>query len=93
MSELTVGDLYALMIQAYGGADPFDLALRGDRWVMDLASYKRVRAACRAAGALYPEGDDPESWVPHPEDRLFALPVEVRDDGGEPHLERAARNG
>jgi len=86
---MTLQDLYALITREYGNADPLILAGRGYHWVMDLDSYKEVRAACRAAGAIYPEGDDPENWVPDPADRLYALPVRVREDGGVPHLEMA----
>ena len=91
MADLTVRDLYEIMAREYKGRDPSPFLAeqfpRGTRWVMDLASYKRVRAACAAAGAVYPEGNDPEAWVPHPGDQLFGLPVEVRENGGEPHLE------
>ena len=91
---LTLSDLYALMAREYKGRDPtgfgFPTFPTGTRWVMDLASYKRVRTACLAAGAVYPPGgDDPETWVPKLEDRLFGLPLEVREDGGVPHLEPA----
>jgi hypothetical protein len=79
--------LASLYIQV-GGGDPVSLAAAGYWWVMDLDAYKQVRAACRAAGALYPEGDDPDDWAPHPEDRLLGLLVDVRDGGGQPHLER-----
>jgi len=85
---MTLKDLYALITAEYGGQDPLYL-VSYVRWVMDLDSYKEVRAACVAAGAIYsPGADDPETWVPKPEDRLFALTIEVRDGGGPPHLER-----
>ena len=91
MTELTVSGLYSLMTHEYGGRDPSPFLAEqfppGTRWVMDAASYKRVVAACRAAGAVYPSGEhDPE---PAPGDQLFGLPLTVREDGGEPHLERA----
>ena len=92
---LTVKDLYALMAAEFPAGwtvSPFvnnDLAAGGAYWVMDLDHYRQVRAACQAAGASYPPGeDDPDTWVPKPEDRLFGLLVEVRGDGGPPHLER-----
>jgi hypothetical protein len=95
---VTLKELYALMLREFPPgwtASPFaqnDLAGAGFRWVMDLDSYKEVRAACRAAGAIYPPGEeDRDEWAPKPEDQLFGLPVEVRDDGGSPHLERARR--
>jgi len=52
--------------------------------IRGLTSGMQVCAAARAAGATYPDdaGDDPK-----PEDRLFGIPVVVRDDGGAPHLE------
>jgi len=89
---MTPKELYALIAAEFGGAgsmDPLDLAVyRGAYWVMDLAAYKEVRAACQAAGAVYPPSEqDPEGWVPKPEDRLFGLLVDVREDGGAPHLE------
>jgi hypothetical protein len=85
MSDVTLRDLYALAIREFGGSDYLELNLRGFRWVMDLDSYRQVRAAARAAGAIYPDdaGDDPK-----PEDVLFGLPVDVRDGGGAPHLEQ-----
>ena len=91
MSDLTVRDLYALMVHEYKGRDPIGFGFPtfplGTWWVMDLASYRAIRAACLAAGAIYPADEqDPDSWVPKPEDRLFGLPIEVRVDGGEPHL-------
>ena len=76
-------DLYAQMVAAFGDSSPWDLnpdAL----WVMNLDSYKQVRAAARAAGAVYPDDD---AGDPRPEDRLFGVPVDVRDGGGAPHLE------
>jgi hypothetical protein len=91
--QLTVKNLYALMSAEFAGrtSSPFvydSLALQGAYWVMDLGHYKQVRAACQAAGAIYPPDEqDTETWVPKPEDRLFGLLVEVRGDGGPPHLE------
>ena len=84
MADVTLRDLYALAIRESGGSDYLELNLRGARWVMDPDSYRQVRAAARAAGATYPDdaADDPS-----PEDRLFGLPVDVRDGGGAPHLE------
>jgi len=84
--DVTMRDLYALAIREFGGSDYLELNLRGFRWVMDLDSYRQVRAAARAAGAIYPDdaGDDPK-----PGDVLFGLPVDVRDGGGAPHLEQA----
>jgi hypothetical protein len=84
MPDVTLRDLYALVIREFGDHDYLELNLRGARWVMDPDSYKQVRAAARAAGAVYTDdaGDDPK-----PEDRLFGIPVDVRDDGGAPHLD------
>ena len=86
---MTVKELYALIAREFRGADPIALAVgRGAYWVMDLHGYREVRAACQAAGALYPPDErDPADWVPKPEDRLYGLLVEVREDGGSPHLE------
>ena len=83
MSE-TLRDLYALAIREFGGSDYLELNLRGARWVMDLDAYKQVRAAARAAVAVYPDDDGDE---PRPEDCLFGVFIEVRDGGGAPHLE------
>jgi hypothetical protein len=81
---MTLQDIYALMIREFAGADSFDLNMRGARWVMDLDAYKQVRAAARAGGAAYPDdgADDPR-----PEDCLFGVFIDVREDGGRPHLE------
>jgi hypothetical protein len=85
MAGVTLRDLYALVIAEFGDSAPWDLNPDA-RWVMDLDSYRQVRAAARAAGAVYPDdaGDDPR-----PEDVLFGIPVDVRDGGGAPHLEQA----
>ena len=80
----TLRDLYALAIREFGGSDYLELNLRGARWVMDLDAYKQVRAAARAAGAVYPDDDGDE---PRSEDCLFGVFIEVRDGGGAPHLE------
>lgn len=80
--ELTVRDLYALLLrEARSHKNAWS---RGCYWVMDLNSYKRIRRAARPG--TDPEPDE-EKWVPDPSDQLFGLPVEVREDGGEPHLE------
>jgi len=90
---MTLEELFALIRREYGGRSesPFvqdSLAERGAFWVMDLGGYKAVRAACQAAGAVYPPGEeDPDAWVPKPEDRLYGLRVVVREGGGAPHLE------
>jgi hypothetical protein len=88
MPDVTLRDLYALVVREFGDHDYLELSLRGARWVMDPDSYRQVRAAARAAGAVFPDdaGDDPK-----PEDRLFGIPVDVRDGGGAPHLELDAR--
>jgi hypothetical protein len=78
-------DLY----RQIGPRDPVTLAWDGYWWVMDLAAYKRIREACRAAGAIYPEGDDPDDWEPREEDRLFGLRIDIRDGEPEPRLERS----
>ena len=56
----------------------------GYRWVMNLASYKQLRADCEAATG---RRTDPDTWIPDPADQLFGIWIEVRDDGGVPHLE------
>jgi hypothetical protein len=75
--------------EAYAAADPWVLPAPDVHWVMDLESYKRIRAAAVAAG-MPPrdneDDDDPGKWKPSPDDRLMAMPIEVREDGGEPHL-------
>jgi hypothetical protein len=91
-ARMTLKDLYALILTEYKGVDPLWLAGHV-RWVMDLDHYKQVRAACVEAGAIYPEGNDPEDWVPKPEDQLFALFIDVREDGGAPHLEPVSAGG
>ena len=80
-------DLYALMVREFGDSDWLELSLRGARWVMDLDSYKQVRAEARSAGAVYADGTDDD---PRPEDCLFGVFIEVRDGGGAPHLEYPA---
>lgn len=55
---------------------------------MDLARYKQLRADC---DAFYDRQTDPDTWIPDPGDQLFGIPVEVREDGGVPHLEGERR--
>jgi hypothetical protein len=113
--------------QAYGTVSDRDLDENRLLWVMDLASYKQVRAAAvtedqeraRAqahanawlrvpAEAPYacpvcPSGPfgtmgelyghvtimaDPANREPDDHDCLFGIYIEVRDDGGLPHLEQ-----
>ena len=57
-------------------------------WVMDLASYKQIRAECEAFNG---RRTDPDTWVPDPGDQLFGIRIEVRGHGGGPHLETPAR--
>ena len=83
MSDLTLRDLYTMMARDYGGRDPLDLALAGDRWVMDDESFRSVIAACKREGVIYPP-----DYEPGPQDRLFGLPVDVREGAGAPHVER-----
>jgi hypothetical protein len=82
--DVVLRDLYALAIREFGGSDYLELNLRGARWVMDLDAYRQVRAAARAAGAIYPDDGTDD---PGPEDCLFGVRVDVRDGGGAPHLE------
>lgn len=82
-------DLWALCMRAYYAADPVQRQDRQTRWVMDLTHYKRIRAASEA----YLDSEhqtDPETWIPDPGDLLCAIPIDVREDGGEPHLETPA---
>lgn len=72
-----------ICVRAYRAVSDRDVDENRLRWVMDPGSYKRVRAECEA---LTGRGTDPETWVPDPRDMLFGIFVEVREDGGEPHL-------
>ena len=76
--------LQELIAQAYAVADEWADRAHRARWVMDLSSYKHVRAACEV---LTGRQTDPETWVPDPADMLAGIYIEVREDGGEPHLE------
>lgn len=73
-----------LCMRAYNAATDAQLANRRTRWVMDLSHYKQIRAEVEAISGQH---TDPDTWIPTPDDRMFALPIVVRDDGGEPHLE------
>jgi hypothetical protein len=90
---MTLEELFALITGEFGRytSSPFaqdSLIECGAYWVMDLGSYKEIRAACKEAGAVYPPGEEnPEDWVPAPGDLLYGLPVEVHENGGRPHLE------
>jgi hypothetical protein len=53
-------------------------------WEMNLDWYRRIRAA----SGIPNEDDDPETWLPNPEDRLFGLRIVVAENGGEPHTKR-----
>jgi hypothetical protein len=91
MTQMTMKDLYALLVKEYGNRDPFDLPIPAAHWVMDLDSYMQIRRAAREGMPHDDELDDESKWVPDPRDQLFAVPVEVREDGGKPHLEYEAR--
>jgi hypothetical protein len=54
---------------------------------MDLDHYKRLRADMEARSGKH---TDPETWTPAPGDLLMGIVIDVRDDGGEPHLETPA---
>ena len=85
--QLATDDLWALCMRAYHAADPSQLADSRTRWVMDLTHYKQVRAVSEA---YRKQPTDPETWKPDPGDRLCAIPIDVREDGGEPRLETPA---
>ena len=53
---------------------------------MNLSSYRQVRAECEV---LTGRQTDPDTWIPDPGDMLFGIFIEVREDGGPPHLETA----
>jgi hypothetical protein len=82
-----MADLMELCTQAYYATGDWERQDSRTRWVMDLAWYKQVRAAAEATTGRQ---TDPDTWVPDPGDRLFGIAVNVREDGGEPHLEVAA---
>lgn len=77
-------DLCAETYYATGERERYD---RRTRWVMDLRRYKQLRADCEA---ITGHQTDPDTWVPDPGDTMFGIAIEVRDDGGEPHLETPA---
>jgi len=51
---------------------------------MNPAWYRQVRAAAEVTTG---NRTDPDAWIPDPAGVLFGIPVSVRDDGEEPHLE------
>lgn len=75
-------ELYERLIRAYFAVDPTLQSLLGAPgvyWVMNLDWYKQIRTA------FAPEDDrDPDEWEG---DHLLGVPVRVREDGGEPHIE------
>lgn len=83
-------DLPELGAQACAVSDEWADRAHRARWVMDLSSYRQVRSACEA---LTGRQTDPDTWAPDPADMLFGIYIEVREDGGEPHLELLARLG
>ena len=76
------GDLYHALATACYAVHPRVRQDTETRWVMDLGWYKRIRAIAVTAG-----DDDPEKWKPDPEDRLMGIRIDVKPDGGAPHLE------
>lgn len=71
----------SLLVQACGGTpDPYHVSRQ--RWVMNLDWYKQVRREV----AIPDDEPDEDKWVPGPDDSIFGYPIEVREDGGEPHL-------
>ena len=84
MGAVTAEDPLSLCVRVYYAAGVWQRHDPHTRWVMDLGHYKRIRAECEARSG---DRTDPETWIPDPGDRLLAIPVDVRADGGEPHLE------
>jgi hypothetical protein len=82
-----MADLVALCTQAYYATGDWERQDSRTRWVMDLGSYKQIRAACEAIPGHH---TDPDEWVPDPGDMMFGIAIDVREDGGEPHLETPA---
>jgi hypothetical protein len=74
-------------MRVYGAAGGWARQPGGARWVMDLSWYRRVRAASEIGRDVH---TDPDMMTPDPADTLFGIPLSVRDDGGEPHLEMAS---
>lgn len=75
--------VWDLLVQEYCGP-PDWYHVSGRHWVMDLGWYKKVR---RYMLQFMPDAEsDEDKWVPGPDDTIFGFPVEVREDGGQPHL-------
>lgn len=75
------GEPVKATLKALSGVHPI---IRRDpltRWVMGPSWWYQLRTA---AVAINGYSDD---WRPSPEDIMFGIPVEVREDGGAPHLE------
>ena len=78
-----MSDLTDALLQACRETPDWDRVSR-QHWVMDLSWYKRIRREFSIPDD--PEPDE-EKWAPDPHDTLFGYPMEVREDGGKPHLE------
>lgn len=76
-------DLYHELCSALFAVPARIRADKGTRWVMTLDWYKRLR---RELPWLNDSADE-STWVPGPADTLLAKPIEVREDGGAPHIE------
>ena len=87
-SPASATDPLDLCMQAYSAADAWTRQDSRTRWVMDLAWYKRIRAAGEASSGRC---TDPATWTPDPGDMLFGIRISVRPGGGAPHLEAPAR--
>jgi hypothetical protein len=79
-------DALDLCMQVWSAAGAWARRPGGALWVMNPAWYRQIRAASESATG---RRTDPDTWIPDAADVLFGIPVSVRDDGGEPHLEMA----
>lgn len=86
-ASTTADDLWSFCMRAYHAADEAQRTDPRTRWVMDLDHYKRIRAVSEACSE---HQADPDTWIPDPGDMLCAIRIDVREDGGEPHLETPA---
>ena len=77
MTDTLAGDLREYVYKAHA-----DGPRRNSRWVMNLEWLNELRRLDDSRGRLY----EPGLAVSAPE-FLLGIPIEVREDGGAPHLE------
>lgn len=81
-----ISELYAMLVEAYHGFE--HAALDGARWELDRRTWLLMRRnMARVTGDPHADDDPPpDHWAPAEDDRLMALPIDIREDAALPRL-------